>query len=411
MNPVGRALLIVMDSFGIGGAPDASRFGPPGRSDEGSDTLGHIASVRARSSSGPLRLPELMSLGLGHAAAGATGRWPEGLAPPADLAGSHGWAREISHGKDTPSGHWEIAGVPVLWEWSYFPDIPQCFPVPLLEAIAEESGVAGSLGNVHASGTDILARLGEEHLRTGKPIYYTSADSVFQIACHEETFGLDRLLSLCKTVRRILDRGPWRIGRVIARPFVGSTAHDFQRTVNRHDFSVPPPDSTVLDQCKNAGYRVIGLGKIGDIFAHRGLTEEIRASGHPALWQATLDALDRLGGGPGLVVVNFVDFDMLYGHRRDVPGYAAALESFDAALPALWDRLTSRDLVIITADHGNDPTWPGTDHTREQVPVLVKGGGVAPGTCLGGRPTFADIGATLARHFGLEPTVSGQPLW
>ncbi len=406
-----RVVFLVMDSFGIGAAADADQFGGDGFTDEGSNTLGHIAEAFARGDCGgrPLRLPNLARLGLGTACEASSGTWPAGFDRDVPLDGGFAWAREISSGKDTPSGHWELAGVPVLFDWSYFPDTPNCFPAELLATIAKQSGVRGSLGNCHSSGTEIIARLGEEQVRTGLPIFYTSADSVFQIACHEEAFGLERLYELCITAREVLDAGELEIGRVIARPFVGTCAGDFQRTGNRHDYSVPPPAPTVLQKLTEAGRTVIGIGKIGDIFAHTGMSEEIRASGHPALWQETLAALER-APDHSIIMSNFVDFDAVYGHRRDVAGYGTALEDFDARLPDLYAVLQPGDLIIITADHGNDPTWPGTDHTREHVPILMRGDAIPPGTDFGGRETFADVGQTIASHLGLPPMEHGEAM-
>jgi phosphopentomutase len=309
----------------------------------------------------------------------------------------------MSTGKDTPSGHWEMAGVPVLYEWGYFRDPQNTFPPPLLERLMAEGRLPGVLGNCHASGTEIIARLGEEHMRTGKPIVYTSADSVFQIAAHEETFGLERLIDLCLIARKLVDE--YRIGRVIARPFIGRTASDFKRTGNRHDYAVPPPAPTLLDKLVASGGEVIGVGKIPDIFAHRGISREINAHGNDALFDATLaalaDAPDR-----SLVFSNFVDFDTLYGHRRDTAGYARALEQFDVRLPTLLAQLRADDIVVLSADHGCDPTWTGTDHTRENVPVLAYGRGVGARS-LGRRSTFADIGQSLAGFFGLAPMAYG----
>lgn len=400
-----RAILCVLDSFGIGGAPDAAAFG-----DEGANTLGHIAAACARGEAdrdglraGALRLPNLARLGLGHAAALACGAPPPGLDMPATPEGLWGTASETSRGKDTPSGHWEIAGVPVAFEWGYFPLAVPTFPPELTQAIIAETGVPGILGDCHASGTTIIAELGEEHMRTGKPICYTSADSVFQIAAHETAFGLDRLYGLCETVRRLVE--PYRIGRVIARPFVGDSAATFERTANRRDYSVPPPEPTLLDRVTAAGGRTLTVGKIADIFAHQGIGEVLKAAGNDALFDRTLEAMERAGAGD-LVFTNFIDFDSLYGHRRDVAGYAAALEAFDRRLPELVARLAPDDLLILTADHGCDPTWRGTDHTRERVPVvgLAPGRGAVP---IGIRDSFADIGETVARHLGLAAGRNG----
>jgi phosphopentomutase len=386
-----RAVILVLDSFGIGATDDASQFG-----DVGADTLGHIAESRARAGR-PLLIPNLAKLGLLHAARDSSGRFPEGCDSNVAVTGAYGYAAELSTGKDTPSGHWEMAGVPVLYDWGYFRGPQNTFPKALLDELIERGRLPGVLGNCHASGTEIIERLGDEHLRTGKPIVYTSADSVFQIAAHEETFGLARLLDLCLIARELVDE--YRIGRVIARPFVGTSARDFVRTGNRRDYAVPPPAPTVLDKLVASGGEVIGIGKISDIFAHCGISRSVKATGNAALFDATLEAL-AAAPDRSIVFSNFVDFDMLYGHRRDVEGYAAALEYFDTRMPALLARLGPGDVAILSADHGCDPTWPGSDHTREHVPVLVSGPGVPAGS-LGRRATMADIGQSLAAHFEL----------
>jgi phosphopentomutase len=395
---MGRAFVLVLDSFGIGAAPDADAFG-----DAGSDTLGHIAAACAALPRGRLRLPFMERLGLGAAARLAAGRLPVGLGDAGPFSGIHGAAREVGNGKDTPSGHWEMMGVPVRFDWGYFPDATPCFPAALTEALIRRADLPGVLGNCHASGTEIVARLGNEHMASGKPIVYTSADSVFQIAAHEETFGLQRLYELCRIARELVDS--YNVGRVIARPFVGA-AGDFTRTAHRKDYAVPPPAPTLMDRLKEAGREVIAIGKIGDIFAHRGTTQEIKAAGDMALFDATLKAAEEAPSG-SLAFANFVDFDTLYGHRRDAAGYAAALEAFDARLPELAARLRPMDIVLLTADHGCDPTFRGTDHTREWVPVLGFGQGISP-RGIGLRDSFADVAQTLARHFGLEPLDEGR---
>ncbi|MBR0557454.1 phosphopentomutase [Ciceribacter sp. L1K23] len=401
-----RAFLFVLDSFGIGGAPDAPRYG-----DDGSNTLGHIAEFcaaglgdRAGLRSGPLTLPNLSALGLVHIAKLASGTYPAGMPVPERVFGMHGAASETSHGKDTPSGHWEIAGTPVMFDWGYFPEGTEAFPADLVQAIRERAELPGILGNCHASGTEIIARLGEEHIRSGKPICYTSSDSVFQIAAHETHFGLDRLMTLCQIVRELVD--PLNIGRVIARPFVGETAATFERTGNRRDFSVLPPEPTLLDRLIEVGRKVHAVGKIGDIFAHQGVTRVIKANGNMALMDATLKVMDEAEDGD-LVFTNFVDFDMLFGHRRDVPGYAAALEAFDRRLPEVNRRLKPGDMVLMTADHGCDPTWRGTDHTRERVPIMAFGPGIRSRQ-IGIRPTYADIGETVAAHLGIAAGRHGR---
>lgn len=400
-----RGFLLVLDSLGIGAAPDADRFG-----DVGSDTLGHIAEACARGEvdmagrAGPLNLPNLTRLGLAAAATASRGKGlPEPT--PARVPGSrYGFASEKSLGKDTPSGHWELAGVPVRFEWGYFPKTIPTFPAALTDAIIREAALPGILGDRHASGTEIISELGAEHIATGKPIFYTSADSVLQIAAHEEHFGLERLYELCRIARKLLE--PYNIGRVIARPFIGSSPDDFHRTGNRKDLAVPPPAPTLLALHEAAGGSVISIGKIGDIYAHLGTGREIKADGNAALFDTLLaetkTALDR-----ALVLVNFVDFDMLYGHRRDIAGYARALEEFDRRLPEFEALLRPGDLAVITADHGCDPSWPGSDHTRENVPVLAFGPGIAAAD-IGHRDGFADVGQSLAEHLGLAPLSEGR---
>jgi phosphopentomutase len=400
-----RALILVLDSVGIGAAPDAACYG-----DEGADTVGHIAEACARGEAdresqraGPLRLPNLVELGLGEACRLATGRVPPGLQSAAAPIGRYGCAAEISRGKDTPSGHWELAGVPVLFDWGYFPREIPCFAPELTSALCEQADILGTLGNCHASGTEIISEFGNDHITSGKPICYTSADSVFQMAAHESAFGLERLYDVCAVARRLVD--PLRIGRVIARPFVGSSAEGFVRTGNRRDYSVPPPHPTVLDRATEAGRYVLTVGKIADIFAHCGTGHVLKANGNAALFDRTLEGMNALPDG-GLLFANFIDFDTIHGHRRDPAGYAAALEDFDARIPALREMMRTDDLVVITADHGCDPTWRGTDHTREQVPVLLFGPSIGPGS-VGHRETFADVGAAISAHLGLAPTSAG----
>lgn len=393
-----RAIILVMDSFGIGAAPDAEAFG-----DSGADTLGHIAARRAQAGN-PLSLPVLAGLGLGEAARLATGTVPPGLEAAGPINGAYGAAAETSHGKDTPSGHWEIAGLPVDFDWGFFPRTEPCFPAAEIAELIRRADLPGILGDKHASGTEVIKELGEEHLRTGKPICYTSADSVFQIAAHEEHFGLERLYRVCEIAKEIFDR--LNIGRVIARPFIGEDAESFKRTGNRRDYTTLPHAPTLLNIVESGGGQVISVGKIADIFAHQGITRKLKADGNAALFDVTLQAMEEAGDGD-LVFSNFVDFDMHYGHRRDVEGYAKALEEFDIALPRLIERLHPDDLVLITADHGCDPTFEGTDHTREYVPVLFFGPKVATGS-LGRRASFADMGQTIARHLGIGPLNAGD---
>ena len=391
---MGRAIILVMDSFGIGATDDADQFG-----DVGANTLGSIARARASSAAGPLDLPNLTRLGLMHAAMESAGEFPAGADTATEIIGAYGFASELSTGKDTPSGHWEIAGVPVLFDWGYFTGKTDTFPSDLLDKLIERADLPGVLGNCHSSGTTIIAELGDEHVASGKPIVYTSADSVFQIACHEESFGLQRLYDLCDIARELVDE--YKIGRVIARPFVGTNGSDYVRTGNRRDLTDPPPSPTLLDHLVDSGGEVISIGKIADIYAHQGITHKIKATGNAALFDATLEAMSSANEN-SIVFTNFVDFDMLYGHRRDVEGYAEALEYFDSRLPELYELMNDDDVLIICADHGCDPTWQGTDHTREHIPVLAYGASVTPGS-LGKRETFADIGQSLAGFFGLAP--------
>lgn len=402
-----RAFVFVLDSFGIGGAGDADRYG-----DTGSNTFGHIAEACAAGRGdrdglrqGPLKLPNMAALGLGEAARIATGfDFDGGTALPSSIRGA---AQEISNGKDTPSGHWEITGLPVLFNWGYFPETIPAFPSELTDAMIREGKVPGILANRHATGTGVIEDYGEEHIRTGMPICYTSVDSVMQIAAHETHFGLERLYDFCKVVRRLVD--PLNIGRVIARPFLGEHPGEFQRTPNRRDFSVPPPEPTLLDRLVENGRRVIAIGKIGDIFAHRGISEVRKGPGNMAMFDKALGAMDDARNGD-FVFANFVDFDTDFGHRRDVPGYAAALEAFDARIPEALAKLKPGDLFFLTADHGNDPTWKGTDHTRERIPVI----GFAPGLKggdIGLRETFSDLGETIAEHLGIAPGKYGKSFY
>ncbi|MGL4473794.1 MAG: phosphopentomutase [Shewanella sp.] len=399
-----RTVILMLDSFGLGASADAVNFG-----DVGANTFGSIAKECAEGRAnvgreGPLVLPNLSRLGLAYAAMESAGEFPMGFNGDHEVIGAYGHAEEISSGKDTPSGHWEMAGVPVLYEWGYFSDLTNSFPSELTDKILARAGLSGFLGNCHASGTDILDKLGEEHMRTGMPIFYTSADSVFQVACHEETFGLDNLLRLCEIAREEL--APYNIGRVIARPFIGNKDAGFARTGNRRDYAVEPPAKTVLDKMKDAGGEVVSVGKIADIYAHCGITKKVKANGLEDLFNATLEEI-KLAGDRTIIFTNFVDFDSHYGHRRDVAGYARALEYFDGRLPELLALLNDEDLLVLTADHGCDPTWKGSDHTREHVPVLVKGAGLVAGS-LGRRKTFADIGQSIASYYELEPMAYGE---
>ncbi len=393
-----RAFLVVLDSAGCGGAPDAEKFG-----DAGSNTLAHIAEACAsgradESRSGPLQMPNLDRLGLGQAIRLASGATVPGLGHPPE--GLWGAATEISPGKDTPSGHWELAGVPVPWDWHCFPQTDPCFSPELVDEVCRLAGTEGILGNRHASGTLIIDELGEDHIRTGWPICYTSVDSVFQIAAHEETFGLDRLIGLCRALAPKLHA--MRVGRVIARPFVGTSPRTFQRTKNCRDFAIPPPSPTLCDWVRSAGRPVHAVGKIGDIFSMKGIDDVAKGSD-----SELMDHLVRLAGeaeAGSLTFANFVEFDSIYGHRRDPAGYARALEWFDSELPRVFARLREGDLILFTADHGNDPTYRGNDHTRERVPVVARGLGPREAGLVG----FADVGATVAAHLGVPGQGPGR---
>lgn len=397
-----RAFLVVMDSVGIGGAPDADTFFNGDVPDTGANTLGHIAQACAAGRaedgrSGPLRMPHLDKLGLGAALKLASGLEVEGLSGHAEVP--FGAATEVSRGKDTPSGHWELAGLPVPWEWHYFPDARPAFPAELSDYVAEVAGTDGILGNCHASGTAIIEELGALHCETGWPICYTSADSVLQIAAHEEHFGLERLLALCAAIAPRLHE--MKVGRVIARPFLGDVQNGFARTANRRDYAIMPPAPILTNWVQDAGSHVYAVGKIGDIFSMQGI-DEVRKGTDAALMGHLNDLVDTAENG-SLIFANFVEFDSLYGHRRDVSGYARALEWFDAEMGRVIKRLRPDDLLVITADHGNDPSWVGTDHTRERVPVLVAGD--VPGPL--GQIGFTDVAALVARHLGVSPRQQG----
>lgn len=393
-----RAFLVVMDSVGCGGAPDAAAFG-----DAGANTLAHIAQECAAGRAnagrhGPLRLPVLDALGLGAACRLASGAETPGL--DARPTGRWGAASETSRGKDTPSGHWELAGVPVPWDWAYFPETSPAFPADLMAEVARLAGTGGTLGNCHASGLPVIEAHGAEHLQSGWPICYTSADSVFQIAAHEGAFGLERLLQLCADLAPRLHA--MKVGRVIARPFEGRPGA-FRRTANRHDYAIDPPAPTLLDWVARAGRATHAVGKIGDIFSMHGVGKLHKAPSDAGLFEHLMALADHAEPG-SLTFANFVEFDSLYGHRRDVAGYARALEGFDARVGAFLARLRPGDLAIFTADHGNDPTWPGTDHTRERVPVLCAG--VPPGEI--GLCAFVDVAASVAAHLGVPAASPGR---
>jgi phosphopentomutase len=379
-----RVILLVLDSVGIGALPDAGAY-----QDAGADTLGHIAAV-----TGGLHLVNLEKLGLGKIAP-LPGVAANGLA-----SGGYGKLAEQSAGKDTTTGHWEIAGI---IKKTPFPTYPQGFPTTLMEQFSQITG-KGVLGNKPASGTAIIEELGAAHLKTGKVIVYTSADSVLQIAAHEAVVPLEELYDICQKAREMLV-GEHAVGRVIARPFTGAPG-SFKRTANRRDFSLDPPEVTMLDRIKQAGYAVMGVGKISDIYNGRGITESRHTTGNMDSVAATLRFMKS--NRPGLIFANLVEFDMNYGHRRDVTGYAAALRDFDLRLPELMDALRQNEVLMITADHGCDPTWQGTDHTREYTPLLVYGPKIKPNVNLGIRKSFADIAATITELLAVEPVAHGE---
>src|SRR6266576_2734555 len=380
IHPFHRILLIVLDGAGIGAMPDAPEWG-----DAGSDTFGHILDSRAVS------LPNLQRYGLGNVR-------PLANVPPLDHPqGSFGKCALRSNGKDTTTGHWEMAGI-ILKE--AFPTYPNGFPPAILDRFISETGVPGILGNIPASGTEIIKQLGDEHVKTGKPIVYTSADSVFQIAAHEDVVPLDRLYEICETARRILD-GEHRVGRVIARPFLGKPGA-FYRTENRHDYAVPPSRENLLPALADEDLDVVCIGKIASIYDSMGVTKDLSAKNNEQSIDQTINALRE--NTRGLVFSNLVDFDMLYGHRRDTEGYARALEHFDSRVPEIESEMRDDDLMIITADHGNDPSFPGSDHTREYAPLLVFGKSTRRGVDLGTRASLSDIGQTIAENFGLRLT-------
>lgn len=373
-----RVCLMVLDSAGIGEMPDAAAWG-----DAGSNTLGHIFESRT------VNVPNLQAMGLGNIAP------LSGLAPVDGPTGSFGKCTLKSDGKDTTTGHWEMAGI-ILKQG--FPKFPDGFPPRIIDEFVTRANVPGVLGNVPASGTEIIKDLGEEHVATGKPIVYTSADSVFQIAAHEEVVPIDRLYEICEIARDIL-RGDDEVARVIARPFLGNNAADFKRTENRHDYAVPPPAGNLLPKLQAAGLDVVCIGKIASIYDSLGVTEDLTAKNNEQTVDQTINALKA--DSRGIIFSNFVDFDMLFGHRRDTEGYAKALERFDTRLPEIIDAMRDDDLLVMTADHGNDPTYPGSDHTREYVPLLVYGKTARPGVALGTRQSLSDIGQTIAENFGL----------
>lgn len=374
-----RICLVILDSVGIGEMPDSAAWG-----DAGADTIGHVLEKRQ------VNLPNMQKLGLGNI------RTLSGIPAVSEPVGAFGKCTLKSNGKDTTTGHWEIAGI--ILEKA-FPTFPDGFPDRIISEFVEKAKVPGVLGNCVASGTDIIKQLGEEHVRTGKPIVYTSADSVFQIAAHEEVIPIERQYEICHIARDLL-HGEDEVGRVIARPFLGANADDFKRTENRHDYAVPPPENNLLPLLKNEGLDVVCIGKIASIYDSFGVTEDLTAKNNEQSINQTINALKA--DSHGLIFSNLVDFDMLFGHRRDPEGYAQALEYFDARLPEIIDALNEDDLLIITADHGNDPTYRGSDHTREYVPLLVFGKAAKQSVDLGTRGSLADIGQTIADNFDVK---------
>ena len=395
---MGRGILIVMDAVGIGGAPDAKDFG-----DFGADTLGHIVTACQKGNAnegreGPLKIPNLLKLGISQSKRIATGVGLDGYL--SEKSGHFAAATEISSGKDTPSGHWELCGVPVKEPWYYFVDKEEPIPVAKIKQCLDGLGITNFLGNRHASGTEIIKEIGESHIATGYPIFYTSADSVVQIAAHETKFGLKKLYELCEVATQVFH--PMRVNRIIARPFVGNSTINFERTKNRKDYVIPPTGMTLCDRVVKAGKKCHAIGKISDIFAQRGISTSVSGMSDDQLFIEMLNVFETSEDGD-LIFANFVEFDAFYGHRRDVSGFARALEKFDQNLELLFQVLSPKDFLIITADHGNDPTFPGSDHTRERVPVLFRGPNLTKKNY--GIVTFSDVGETMARFLELE---SGQ---
>ncbi len=381
-----RVIILVADGLGIGSSADAEAFG-----DVGANTFFHIYKHMLSEHNHIMAIPNLANLGLVKACEQANNIAFEEF-PNHSVSGAYGHMQEISTGKDTPSGHWEMAGVPVLFEWGYFYEKTNSFPPEFIDALVKKTGVPGILANRHAPGTDVLNWHGAEHIKTGMPICYTSADSVFQVAAHETHFGLEKLYEFCEIARELLDE--YNIGRVIARPFLGESETEFKRTGNRRDYSVLPPSPTVLKHLTDANGAVISIGKISDIYAHQGISKSVKATGLEALINTTLNEMET-APDQSIIFTNLVNFDQDFGHRRDIKGFSEALEYFDTRLPEVLNALKPDDTLIITADHGCDPSWPGTDHTREYVPILAHKKGLGE-INLGLRDTFADMGQTIA---------------
>ena len=402
---IGRGIWIVMDAVGIGGAPDASFFG-----DVGANTFGNI--VKACSSGmanvgreGHLDIPNLAGLGI-YAAHEEANSDTENVTTIKSKNQSYAAATEISQGKDTPSGHWELAGVPVNWNWKYFLDKENSLPTDVLKKIIQITSLSGILGNCHASGTEIIKEFGDKHVDTLHPIFYTSADSVVQIACHEEHFGLEKLYHLCQVSAE--EFHPMMVGRVIARPFLGDSSSGFYRTNNRKDYTIAPPKPTICEHLINDGRICHGIGKISDIFANKGISTSISGMDDDRLFDEMLNLIVHVNDGD-LIFANFVEFDSVYGHRRDVVGFALALERFDKKIGKLLRIIKPNDFLIITADHGNDPTFRGSDHTRERVPVLMRGNYAKNGNH--GKVFFSDVGATMASYLGIAGEIEGKNIF
>ena len=394
-----RVIWIILDGVGAGELPDAKDYG-----DVGSNTLGNLARAYHAKSGKTLKLPNLAKMGVGNITP------IEGVPPtaPGQGLGAYGKAIELSLGKDTTSGHWEMAGLVVKKAFATFPG---GFPKEIIDRWCRENSLPGVLGNRSASGTEIIVELGEEHMRTGKPILYTSADSVWQVAAHEESFGLERLQKICKSARKICDE--LQISRVISRPFIGdpSKGKPFSRTYNRKDFSQNPPAGSYLDALIERGIPTLGIGKISNIYAGKGIQENLDTKGNEDGIRVLIEQVDQRK--TGLIYCNLIDFDMLYGHRRDVPGFAKALEDFDKALPEIWSKMSSEDLLLIAADHGNDPTYRGSDHTREYIPVLAytpRQTQPSP-VNLGTRACFGDVGATMLHALTGNESLASQTPW
>ncbi len=403
---MGRGILIVLDAVGIGGAPDACLY-----NDQGADTLGNIrkACKEGKANSGrfgELKIPNLTALGIYAAHAIANNSYLEKQDFQNSNHASFAAASEKSKGKDTPSGHWELAGVPVEWDWKYFKNKSHSFPNDYITPIIKKFSLKGILGNCHASGTDIIKIFGKDHILSMKPIFYTSSDSVVQIACHEKYFGLKKLYKLCEFAAQIFH--PLKVGRVIARPFLGEEKNTFYRTKNRKDYTIPPPSKTLCDIVLDNNRSCHALGKISDIFSNRGISTSINGLSDDLLFNELINIIKSTNSGD-LIFANFVEFDSLYGHRRDVVGFASALEKFDANLIKLLDLINPNDFLIITADHGNDPTFVGTDHTRERVPVLMVGNYAKKGN--NGNINFSDVGTTMAEFLDLKEKLKGKNIF